>query len=76
MRMKCRDCGGTLTVKRANRGRPDVCDMCWDARLLLAQAMAQGRVSQAEFWSIQRKMSTGRGGAKMAIDAVLEADHD
>ena len=71
MRMRCNDCGVTLTeLNRAKCSRSDLCSSCWDTRTNLVK-MGFQNIQPEVFREIQRKMAGGRGTAKRFIDEFL-----
>ena len=58
---RCRDCGERgREIKRPNPIRADICDECWNLRVLLVQAMKEGRISQGDFSRYQRSRSRAK----------------
>ncbi len=71
---QCGDCGTQIKVNPKHRGRPDVCDECWDRREWLVAHMSEvlTKIGMVRFQGIQRSMIFQRGTAKQQIIKVME----
>ncbi len=61
--MKCVDC--RKPVSHRSKGRPDICEGCWELRLTTMALVTSGAMPIATFKEIQSGMAKGYGQRAM-----------